>query len=51
MLKAFKRQANQSLKALLTLKLNYPHPNFVLFVNKDGLFLALHKTLFNKHLV
>jgi hypothetical protein len=34
MLIAFEHQANQSLKGLLTLKLNYPHPFFVLFVNK-----------------
>lgn len=40
MLIAFERQANQSLKGLLTLKLNYPHLGFVMFVNKKRVFLV-----------
>jgi hypothetical protein len=46
MLIALKRQANQSLKALLTLKLNYPHLIFMLFVNKDCVFLAKYNLLY-----
>jgi len=40
MLIACKRQANQSLKGLLTLKLNYPHLGFVMFVNKTPVLLV-----------
>jgi hypothetical protein len=46
MLIAYERQANQSLKGLLTLKLNYPHRVFELFVNKTCVLLVLFNLLF-----